>query len=323
MIRVVAAVVAVVLSAAAPVSAIGNPQAAMDFQQWYDEKFGPETFTLPGSSITDFELACEDGKNASQVALNLFGEEHGPYASCECYSSKTYIECSYGDPMRYDANGEESYYVAYANYTVQEWYSWTFDRESGQFKTLDRCFWCHDGDCVDNTTVYDSNCGLLGFYGSQEPTGCAVYFSSSKEYCQDCQVCTTKNGYYGYAPNSDDGCFEIGDLTCNSDPILYNAFIALRAAKQTPYSKFAAIAGSAVSTILFFVIGGSIFYFLLTGHCPRLPCKKCPKISCPKLSCPKLPCKGKKDKEANLDKRAETFSEPEETDNTQTDHPNP
>jgi hypothetical protein len=317
-------VAALVLKAVMPtVSALGDPQAAMDFYDWYNKKFGQK---IESPSITDFQLACDNG----QVEVNLFGDKEAQNAVCTCYSAPTpNVKCTYGDPVLYgDAD---------VSYSTQEWYTWVFDQESGQLQVMEYCDWCHDGDCVGNTTVHDSVCGMVGFYGSQEPTGCAMSFESLPgEYCQECQVCISSEGY-GWAPTSKDVCFTIGDSTCNSYPFISNPFPALLAAKETRGSKFAKKLGSIASTLLFFVIGGTICYFLCTGRCPRLPCKKCPKLPscrkcCPDLKkCPKLPscrkccpgltlCKGTN----NAKRGAKTDSEQEEPDDTQkTDQPDP
>jgi hypothetical protein len=305
----------------------GNPDAAKKFGSWYIENVSPCDY-FPGttactpssapppppstpttSTITDFQLACNNNGQQQAVEVSLFGEQSGQDAVCICDPVNSLIGCAYGDP------------VHDATFSIQEYYAWTFDRITGKFLTVDICHLCEDGACLNgNTAAFDSSCKSMGFFGLQQPSSCAVTFESTlPNYCQpylDCAVCVTANGFYGVAPTLT-GCFSVIDgSACLGAPFLYNPFIALRAsamqAEQESRSAAASgsnvggIVGGVLSVLLFVVIGGGIYYFLHEGvpeKCPRLPC-----------------CKKKEEGTHYVNRDAKTMSEhPDDTDTDQPD----
>jgi hypothetical protein len=332
MIRLVVVFLLVTTAVIVPrTAAIGDPETANEFAGWYQQKFAPPIFqdddpttttttttttTRSASYVTDFNWACY---NASQAESKLFGDQ-AQNASCLCDSAFPSIDCSYGDPIQHaDAGG---------NYSVQKWYYWAFDPDSGNFQYLSVCDSCNDGDCLENTTVYDSACHFLRFYGEQEPTSCAVSFASQNwEAYQDCQICTDADGWYGVTPTSDEYWQLDEGSECSAYPFTYNPFPEPEPVPESVGSKIRAVVGSIISVVLFVVTGGGMYYFLFTGacltlpcrQCPRLPCRKCPQFRC----CSKLSCRRtSKDREGPTHDKQD--GKPiERVDTTETDSPDP
>ena len=248
----------------------GNPQRATNFASWYANNISPDTFTQDsgsspsGAASNDFELACNNG----DLEENLYGS-FSQYADCMCDPTTLTISCAYGDPV-----------CESSTYCTQEYYYWSFDGISGQFSNVGRCVLCESGDCVDDTSVYDGYCGFMGFYGLQQPSLCLATFASNgfAAVCNlytDCQVCTTSEGFYGYAPTAYGSCFTLDDVPsgCFGDPYFHNPFLALQS-KDESKSKVLAIVLSIVGFLLFIGIGVGVYYVLHEGVPERCLCKK-------------------------------------------------
>jgi hypothetical protein len=243
----------------------GNPKLAQDFAGFYGENFSPETFTI-GSTGTatqgDYQLVCD---NPEGLEKKLFTEDYGPYATCFCDPLTMAVYCSFGDPQCLADT---------TSYCAQDYYWWAFSggATTAAFHSVTYCKLCVSGDCLSNPTVFDGYCSTILFQdaGMVNPSGgCIATFASEGFAVSDCnincQVCRTRDGWWGIAPSSTLCSWWVYD-GCEGDPFLYDPFVQLRSSQQN--NNIAAIASGVVGVTLFLAIGGGIYYYLYYGRFP-------------------------------------------------------